>query len=207
MDYLTEYNPEWPTWYARIEGYLRPRLAGCIRIEHIGSTSIVGMVAKPIIDIDLVVAEGQMPAAIASIEQAGYLHRGDLGVPGREAFKPVLAAPLSLPAHHLYACAVSCAELRRHLSFRDYLSTHPDEALRLAQFKRHLAFEQRLNRQEYIEGKADVVSEIAAKALAWYADTRVSFYSAEFCFPKGIPSPQQEQCVEVATTWHWFQTT
>jgi GrpB-like predicted nucleotidyltransferase (UPF0157 family) len=168
MDYLSEYNPEWPAWFIQITEYLTPFLNHCLRIEHVGSTSVPGMVAKPIIDIDVVVLDGSMASAIASIERAGYAHEGDKGVPGREAFKPNTDETRALPHHHLYACEESAEHLRVHLSFRDYLRTHPAEAERLSQVKRHLAFERGLTRSEYIEAKEATVTPIAQEALRWY---------------------------------------
>ncbi len=110
-----------------------------------------------------------MALAIVALECAGYAHQGDLGFPGREAFQPIQEAARDLPPHHLYACTAGALELRKHVSFRDYLSAHPAEAARLAQYKRHLAFERRLSRSEYVEAKASIVAEIAATALAWHA--------------------------------------
>ena len=178
MQFLSEYNPDWPEWFRIIERYLRPQLPDCIPIEHVGSTSVVGMVAKPIIDIDIVVFDGAMPAAIAAVHQAGYLHQGDLGVVGREAFKPNIEITSGLPPHHLYACESSSAELRKHISFREYLAAHPLEALRLSIYKRHLAFDLRLTRDEYIAAKAPVVDEIATMALDWYGECRDRSYAA-----------------------------
>lgn len=168
MDYLAEYNPVWPVWYRQIEGYLRSRILVSSRIEHIGSTSILGMVAKPIIDIDVVVQDSKLADAIASIERAGYAHQGDLGIPGREAFKPILEITQSLPPHHLYACVESSSELRKHISFREYLKVHSSESERLALLKRQLAFEQMLSQSEYILAKAFLVTEITTAALKWY---------------------------------------
>ncbi len=172
MDYLSEYNPIWPEWFLEIEAYLKKRLQRCLRIEHVGSTSIPGMVAKPIIDIDVVVENGTMPAMIETVELAGYEHRGDLGIAGREAFKQITELTLSLPLHHLYVCEVSSPELHKHISFREYLRHHPDTAAQLSQFKRHLAIDLRLNRAEYIEAKAPLVNEIAASALKWFIQLR-----------------------------------
>ncbi len=168
MDYLTEYNFAWPEWFREIGHSLRPRLTHCLCIEHVGSTSIIGMAAKPIIDIDSVVPDGGIADAIISLERAGYGHQGDLGIAGRESFRPVSAATLNLPPHHLYACEASSPELHRHIAFREYLRAHPVAALRLTEFKRRLAFQQQLSRNEYIDAKSPLVAEITTQALAWY---------------------------------------
>ena len=169
MDYLTEYNPEWPAWFAQIEMYLRARISPLLRIEHVGSTSIVGMFAKPIIDIDIVVGDSQILEVVASIERAGYTHRGDLGVIGREAFGPESPETITLPPHHLYACEASANALLMHLSFRDYLRSHPDESELLANYKRCLINEEKLSREEYVQAKSesDLVSRLSERAAAW----------------------------------------
>lgn len=127
------------------------------------------MVAKPVIDIAIVVEDGVMPEAISSIETAGYAYHGDLGLRGREAFVQITSVTRELPSHHLYAFEASAFELRKQVSFRDYLIAHPDEALRLAAFKRYLAFELKVSRSDYITGKAALVEEMASAALAWYS--------------------------------------
>ena len=168
MQLLCEYDPVWPHWFKLIEQYLHPRARGVLRLEHVGSTSIAGIAAKPIIDLDAVVEDGTMADAIASIEGAGYRHQGDLGILGREAFEPVTEGTRALPPHHLYACEASSLELRKHVSFREYLRAHPAEARRLADYKRRLVFEQHLSRPEYVQAKAAFVSELAEVALAWH---------------------------------------
>ena len=167
-DYLSDYNPAWPLWFAEINRYLRHHLPHFLAIEHIGSTSIAGMAAKPIIDIDRVVAAGQMTATIEALTNAGYTHQGDLGIVGREAFKQVGEAAYALPAHHLYACEQNSIELQKHISFRDYLRTHSNEASRLSELKRRLAWTDHLSRAEYIEAKGPAVQDITQKALAWH---------------------------------------
>jgi len=169
MQYLRDYDPTWPQWFQWIERYLSPRLGKFVCVEHVGSTSIVGMAAKPIIDLDVVVQDGTMIQTIATIEAAGYRHQGDLGLPGREAFEQITDTTRALPPHHLYACEISSLELRKHRSFRDYLRTHPLEAHRLTEHKRELVFKGRLSRGEYQDAKSLFVSALAADAMAWYS--------------------------------------
>jgi len=169
QNYLSEYNPLWPCWFAEIEMYLLENLSGFQRIEHVGSTSVTGMVAKPIIDIDVVVAIGRMESLIEALDKIGYGHQGDLGIAGREAFRLDGKDVRSLPAHHLYACEEGSYELMKHLSFRDYLRTFPAEAKRLADEKRRLAFHDGLSRADYIMAKVPLVEEILRCALNWSA--------------------------------------
>jgi GrpB-like predicted nucleotidyltransferase (UPF0157 family) len=161
------YNPAWATWFLELNALLGRTLAGHFyAIEHIGSTSVPGMVAKPIIDIDVVMREGQFERIASYLAPLGYEHVGDQDVPGREAFK--LRGPLAstLPLHHLYALYPDAAELKRHLAFRDYLRTHPEEARRLSEHKLELAERFDNDRALYIEGKAAMVLEMIEAALA-----------------------------------------
>lgn len=172
MSYLTEYDPDWPTQFREIADYLESALnddrRDYLSIQHIGSTSVSGMVAKPIVDVDIIVRSQRMPFIIRALQTARYCHEGNKGLPGREAFRAVGVIARNLPQHHLYACEAGALELIKHLSFRDYLIAHPAEARRLSQLKRQLAFQQKLSREAYIQAKSKTVSKIAARALAWY---------------------------------------
>ena len=95
---------------------LEQNLRECISIEHVGSTSIPGMKAKPIIDIDVVVQdEAQFLSVKEDLEKIGYIHKGDLGISGREVFDE---DNVSIKiAHHLYVCKKDNPELLRHIAF------------------------------------------------------------------------------------------
>ena len=94
-----------------------------LAIEHVGSTSVPGLFAKPIIDIDIVVKACDVESAIQALAGIGYNREGNLGIPGREAFG--YSGKEHLRQHHLYLCPEDSPELKRHLAFRDYLRTHP----------------------------------------------------------------------------------
>lgn len=83
------YEPMWALEFAAIRDRLQSALAGSIEgIEHVGSTSVPGLAAKPIIDIDVVIGESQgFGPIIAKLEELGYLHEGDKGITGRESFR------------------------------------------------------------------------------------------------------------------------
>jgi GrpB-like predicted nucleotidyltransferase (UPF0157 family) len=161
------YNPEWATWFLELHALLGRTLAGHFyAIEHVGSTSVPGMVAKPIIDIDVVMREGQFERIKSFLAPLGYEHVGDQDVPGREVFK--LDGPLAttLPLHHLYTLYPNAAELKRHFAFREYLKAHPDQAQRFSEHKLELAARFDNDRALYIEGKAAMVLEMIDAALA-----------------------------------------
>src|SRR5579871_1315080 len=131
-------------------------------IEHVGSTAVPGLAAKPIIDLDvLLFSAGDLPSVIARLASLGYEHRGDLGIAGREAFR----APLNDFRHHLYVCLPAGKEYRRHIAFRDYLRTHPREARAYASLKRDLARQFRDDREAYNQAKSRFVTEILQRSL------------------------------------------
>lgn len=154
---LAEYDPSWVSIFETLRDFVTPALADIVvKIEHVGSTAVRGLVAKPIIDMDVVVSsKSDIPVAVQSLESLGYIYEGDLGVTGREAF----TSPVGLPTHHLYVCAVDNAELRRHLLFRDYLRSHPDDAKIYGELKRALAQRFSDDRESYTIGKSDFVNE------------------------------------------------
>ena len=82
---IADYDPRWPATFASLRDRIAPLLPDAT-IEHVGSTSVPGLAASPIIDLDVIVADASdVPLAIALLATLRYAHRGDLGVPGREA--------------------------------------------------------------------------------------------------------------------------
>jgi GrpB-like predicted nucleotidyltransferase (UPF0157 family) len=175
------YDPAWPSHFRQIEAYVASGLAGlgCV-IEHVGSTSIPGMVAKPIIDVDVVIPSGSFEEVKRRLEVLGYVHEGDLGISGREAFglveggsrvplpqarEPLTQASERLPKHHLYVCVAGADELRRHLALRDFLRARPEWRERLSRHKLDLCVRYANDRGAYMAGKAEMVGEITRLAL------------------------------------------
>src|SRR5262245_12938232 len=116
---IVDYDPHWRDLFDELRAPVAAALGDlAIGVEHVGSTAVPGLAAKPIIDMDVVVPSvTDIPEAIERLAILGYVHRGDLGIPGREAF----ISPAGKARHHLYACPLGTDELRRHRSFRDYL--------------------------------------------------------------------------------------
>lgn len=171
MKYITKHNPDWPNHFKQIAAYLKPFLPDNCTLHHIGSTSIPGMPAKGIIDLDIEYRGNHLQAIIENLRKAGYEHAGDLGIPGREAFTPISASnAASLPPHHLYACESGAYELNRHLVFRDYLLAHPERATWLADQKR-LANATASSKSEYIENKSSCYEQITKESLVWCQNT------------------------------------
>jgi GrpB-like predicted nucleotidyltransferase (UPF0157 family) len=165
-----------PAWAEQFEA-LRQVLGGALgdvamRIEHVGSTSVVGLAAKPVLDIDVVIeSRDKLSAAIERLATLGYHHEGDGDVPGREAFGrrdgtcPVVDPPRTWLRHHLYVCPQNSCELARHLAFRDWLRTHDEDARHYASLKRELARRHPNDVNAYCEAKTDFVEAILARAM------------------------------------------
>lgn len=159
-----QYDPSWTTAFSKICRRLELHLPKGFEVEHVGSTSVPGMRAKPIVDIDVICPVGSMNRAIGSLANADYEHKGDQGIPSREAFDYIGSSPL--PEHHLYVCETASPELHRHLAFRDFLRAHPEWRERLSELKRQLSFEPGMTRDSYQERKSPVVIEILELALS-----------------------------------------
>jgi len=129
---LALYNPDWPAEFAALTGVYRDSLGKLVlRVEHVGSTAVPNLRAKPILDIDIVMPSYEVfPDIVAHLRRLGYMHNGDQGIKEREAFKrlddtaPYTSPPKKWMPHHLYVCPANSLELRRHLIFRDALRAH-----------------------------------------------------------------------------------
>ena len=153
------YDRSWPTTYQRLADRISSALTIMHRLEHVGSTAVPGLAAKPIIDIDIVVeAVSEVGTAIADLTALGYHHLGDLGIVEREAFDP----PDGLPYHHLYVVLEGSLALRDHLDLRDFLRSHPAHAQRYGEEKLRLAPLLLTNREAYGSAKHPLVEELTA---------------------------------------------
>ncbi|HSD48781.1 MAG TPA: GrpB family protein [Actinomycetota bacterium] len=166
---VDDYDPTWPMVFEDLRARLAPALVGiATSIEHVGSTAVPGLAAKPIIDMDVVVPDAALvPAAIARLETLGYVHQGDLGISGREAFRP----PIGGPYHHLYVVVEGTRPHRDHVDLRDYLRRHPDEAARYATRKQEVAHLLQTNREAYLTAKAGLVEEMLVQARGTVEET------------------------------------
>lgn len=155
---IVDPDPAWPERYEherrRIVGALVDRV---LRIDHIGSTSVPGLAAKPIIDIDVSVVDPHDEAAfVPDLERVGYVLRV------REPHHRMLRTP-ELDVH-VHICAAGSDWERRHLLFRDWLRTHPDDRQRYEDVKRQLAMRQWADMNDYADAKSDVIADILARA-------------------------------------------
>ena len=151
------------TWASAFED-IRKEIANAvgdlmIGIEHVGSTSVVGMSAKPIIDIDIVIKDYSVfDTVVAELNSIGYIHEGNLGIKDREAFK-YLDKP-HLQRHHLYVCPQQSEELFRHITFRDFLKSNPEAAKRYSAVKEKAAQLFPDDIDKYIEYKSSCIEEL-----------------------------------------------
>ncbi|MBV8275128.1 MAG: GrpB family protein [Verrucomicrobia bacterium] len=155
---ICSYDTQWPYMFARIEQELRSQVGAlAVAIEHVGSTAVPGLAAKPIIDIEIVIASAyQFPPVKERLEKFGYIHRGPCGVPDREVFRCVI----DLPVHHLYVCETDARPLREHLRFRNALRQDPELAAEYAALKRALADRYRDDRDGYTEAKTGFIRSV-----------------------------------------------
>lgn len=168
---VQDHDPQWPLMFERLKAVYAAHLADHkVDIQHVGSTSVPGLAAKPILDIDIIVQdESLVPELIEALAELGYEHEGDLGVSGREAFKresgrvPYQAGVDQWPAHHLYVCLAGCASVENHLRFRAYLREHPEAVRAYGDLKKELARTYRHDIDSYVEAKTAFITEILAR--------------------------------------------
>lgn len=127
-------------------------------IEHVGSTSVPGLPAKPVLDIDFLVVAADIPAAVRRLATAGYVHQGDLGVTGGEAF----TAPDDDPRRHVYLGTRDNLHIRNHLAVRDVLRTHADLREQYAAVRLALAADPDMDIDTYISRKSAVRQRVLA---------------------------------------------
>lgn len=154
------YTPTWKSDFEAIKREIEPVLDNLILgIEHVGSTSVEGLSAKPCIDIDVIIPDYTVFNEVVNrLGAIGYFHEGNLGIAEREAFK--YADKPHLQTHHLYVCPRNSKELHRHITFRDYLRAHPDAAQKYGAVKERAAqlFPNDIN--QYIAYKSPCIEEI-----------------------------------------------
>lgn len=133
------YDPVWREDFARIKAKIQAAVGEWILgVEHVGSTSVEGLCAKPCIDMDVVIEDyGVFDEVVKGLASIGYIHEGDLGIREREAF--CYEGKSHLRTHHLYVCPRTSPELHRHTVFRDFLRSHPEAAREYGEVKARAA--------------------------------------------------------------------
>jgi GrpB-like predicted nucleotidyltransferase (UPF0157 family) len=155
-------DPRWPDQFAREESRIRGALDGrALAIEHVGSTSVPGLAAKPVIDIVLLVADSaDEPAYLPALESVGYHFH--LREP--DWFEHRLLKAME-PSVNLHVFTIGCDEVARMLAFRDHLRGNPDDRTLYESTKRRLAAQPWDTVQDYADAKTDVVRDILTRAI------------------------------------------
>jgi GrpB-like predicted nucleotidyltransferase (UPF0157 family) len=169
---IETYNPEWKTEFEKLKLVFEVVLSGLdIEIEHVGSTSVPGMFAKPVLDIDLIIKNEDTLRIISSkLEEIGYQAKGEQGVSGRFAFRqtsgntPLTARKNTWQSHHLYVCLSESLALKNHLLFRDALRNDKYLVEKYSQLKKTLVEDYRMTREVYTIRKTDFIISVLKSA-------------------------------------------
>ncbi len=162
---IAPYDPEWPAIFQAIGRELRAALGdGALRIDHIGSTSIPGMSAKPVVDIQISVI-GLEPAAAyeAALARCGFDWRADNPDLTKRYFRERAGARRT----HIHVRRAGSFSEQAALLFRDYLRADPDDAAAYSELKRRLAAEHRDRREAYLDAKTPFIWQVMRRAAEW----------------------------------------
>lgn len=161
---LSEYDPQWPQHYRQEADRLSSATGGesgpIKEIAHIGSTSVPGMLAKPMIDMMVGLRTlADQPALVGVLEGLGYEYKGEFGIPDRHFF--VLGNPTT---HHVHMVLHGGPFWRLNMLFRDHLRNNPHEARAYEALKRELAVKFANNRESYTKGKDAFIRAMLSRA-------------------------------------------
>lgn len=162
---VVSYDASWEKLFRSESSLIRSVLTeGLVDIHHIGSTSVPGLSAKPIIDIMPEVLDLEILDRFDHVmEDLGYIVKGEFGIPGRRFYLKGLVDR----THHVHAFESGSEGMIRHLAVRDYLRLHPTEASTYAELKIRLAAEFPHDNDGYCEGKHEFMQELEKRALQW----------------------------------------
>jgi GrpB-like predicted nucleotidyltransferase (UPF0157 family) len=164
---LETYNPNWAHQFEELKNVYTLYLKDLVKdVEHVGSTAVPHLVAKPILDIDLIISdEAKLQKVIEVLATLGYEFRGDQGIKDRYAFRandnttPNIGTHRTWPKHHLYCCIANSVSLNNHITLRNALGNDPELSAAYGRLKKELA--SRTNDMDvYIEGKSDFIANI-----------------------------------------------
>jgi len=169
-NFIQSYDPAWKTGFQHLKHFLITELKGfAVDIQHIGSTAIPGLCAKPILDIDIIISDKSFLGELAArLAKTGYFNKGEQGIPGRFAFRqtkdntPLTATSQKWQTHHLYVCFADSLALKNHLLFRDALLSDKELVDGYAQLKKALMEEPGMTREKYTRRKTDFIVAVLA---------------------------------------------
>lgn len=159
---VEKWNPQWKHEYEKIVASLdKDIIYNSIKIEHVGSTSVEGLSAKPVIDLDIVIEKDKFAIIKELLNKKGYEYEGDLGIEGREAFS--YSGKEELMTHHLYVCPKDSKELFKHITFRNFLKNNPALAAEYSKVKEQAAVLYPDDIDKYMEFKSEIIEKIYKK--------------------------------------------
>ncbi len=169
---VEDYDPKWAQAFEDLKKAYLEHIRKDLIVEHVGSTSVPGLAAKAIIDIDIIVkSEKEVKELIEALEDLGYYHQGNLGIEGREAFKRAIKeVPLLTEhhskwyPHHLYVCLENSVGLKNHLAIRDYLLKNEEAVKEYSELKKELAHKYPHDIDSYISEKTPFLTKILEAA-------------------------------------------
>lgn len=162
---VVPYNEDWPNKYEKEKLSLIDKLGSVVeQVHHIGSTSVPGLSAKPIIDILLEVKSLEALDGVSHIfENIGYEVKGEFGISGRRYYRK----GGEKRTHQIHAFKVNDEQVFRHKAFRDYIETHPEVMEEYEALKIRLASEYENDIEKYCDGKDGFVTFHVSKAIEW----------------------------------------
>ncbi|MDD1725209.1 MAG: GrpB family protein [Methanospirillum sp.] len=163
------------------------------------STSIPGLAAKPIIDLDVVINDMALfPSIIECLDRAGFEYEGDLGVEGREASRRRYDD--GFMPYHLYVCPKDGKGDLEYITFRDYLRSHPDAVREYEKIKKESAHQYPHDIDRYQNGKKDFIDMVLAKT--WYQDyIRYPFFSGISAHRESLNNPSRRSTIRTLRFW------
>ena len=170
--FVEDHSPEWALTFQQLKSIYQLHLGGLVRdIQHVGSTSVPGLAAKPVIDIDIIIDDrNNLAPIIEKLALLGYGHQGNLGITDRESFMrksdktPLGGSLRSWPKHNLYVCPAESISLKNHLALRDFLRNNPTKAKEYGELKKRLASEHPNDIDLYVELKTPFILAILKDA-------------------------------------------
>jgi len=162
---VLKYDDRWPQYFLEIRDFLAGHIRSAyLSIEHVGSTSVKGLYAKPILDIDIIIQDGEETNKILDeLSAIGYIHVGDLGIIGREAFRKT-GETLNYFPHNLYVIHESNIAWHNHKYLRDHLRQNDLSRAAYGNLKKSLAEKYPEDIDAYIDGKTDFILSVLSQS-------------------------------------------
>lgn len=189
---VVEYDASWPALYREELERLREAMPGASAFEHIGSTAVPGLAAKPTIDLMAGSDDLEVPdSAVRALERLGYRYLGEYGIPGRHFFRKGLP-----PSHHLHWVRRGGDFWTKQLVFRDYLLGHKEAARDYEKVKLALAKKFAHDRPSYTAAKTDVILRVQEQAWRWAGAALIVFDLEATCW-EGGQIPEKMETIEI----------